>query len=102
PEVLERTGDACLPVCADDVVTGCVGCPEHGSQQFVLALAAVERQYQGLGDGDGAVEGARVAPGFEEVRLRDVPVAQEAGLVAVKAEVSAEGSLGQRGRELEV
>ena len=50
----------------------------------------MERRDERLLDRDRAVVGADVAPRFEVVRFVDVPLAQHAGLVLVRAEVQAE------------
>ena len=54
------------------------------------ALAAVERRNQRLNDADRSVVGASIAPGFEFVRLIDVPLAKFGGFVLIKAEMHAQ------------
>jgi hypothetical protein len=75
------------PVLAHDVVPGPLRAVAHRREELVRGLAAVERRDQRLDDRGGAVVGARVAPGFEEMRFRDLPLAQRRRLIVVEAEV---------------
>ncbi len=50
----------------------------------------VERLDKRLDDGNGAVEGAAVAPGFQKVGLRNMPVAVGGGFILFQAEVDAQ------------
>ncbi len=52
--------------------------------------AKIERQDQRLHDGDGAVVGPGIAPGFQEMRFGNVPLAQFRGLVGVEPHVDAQ------------
>ena len=70
PELLEvRARVLLLPVGANEIVAGRVGLTGEQRDEFDGALAVVKRRNQRLNDADGAVVGARVAPGFEFVRL---------------------------------
>ena len=60
------------------------------SQQFNRRLPAVKRLDHRLHGRVNAVVGKRVAPGFEKMRLRNVPCAQPRGLVAIEAQVDAQ------------
>ena len=79
-----------LPVGADEVV------PVASRFSMIPATTSIAERvpYSGEISGcwidDGAVERAQVAPRFEVVRLRQVPVAAEARLVVVRAEVDRE------------
>ena len=72
-----------------DVVRGALRPIAHRGQHFVRRLAAVERRDERLHDRDSAVVAARVAPRLQEVRLRNLPVAQRRRLVVVEAQVDA-------------
>ena len=79
------------PVAFDDFVRA--ACPARRSASAELRLrraAVVERLDQRLLDGDRAIEGARVAPGFQVMRLRQVPLADFGSLVLVQAQVRAQ------------
>ena len=89
------------PVLADEVVTRTLAFGQR-RQHFVRRLAAVERRDQRLHDAHRAVVGAHVAPRFEEVRFRNVPVTERRGLVLVETEVRAHGDLLQRLVELQI
>ena len=73
------------PELAHQVVAGALGRFAERGEHFVRRLAAVERRDQRLHDRHRAVVGADVAPRLEEVRFRDVPVAERGGLVLVAA-----------------
>src|SRR6185436_19518857 len=57
----------------DEVVAGTVLAARQQADQLDRALRAVERQDQRLHHAQRAAARARVAPGLEEVRARDVP-----------------------------
>ena len=88
-----RAGLLLLPVRARRVVSGGVGLAREQRDEFVRALAVIQRSNQRLNDADCAVVCAGIAPGFELVRLVDVPVAEFGGLVLVEAVVHAQRNL---------
>jgi hypothetical protein len=103
PGVLEAgAGQHPVPVVFDDVVARLLGLIRERREQLVGRLAAEEWRDERLQDRDGAVVRARVAPGLERVRRRDVPVAEARGLVVVEAEVDAQIDLAERLHEAEV
>ena len=51
------------------------------------SLAAIERHDQRLDDADRAIVGARIAPGLQIVRLRDVPVAPAGGFIRIEPQM---------------
>ena len=75
-----------LPVCLDEIASCEAGLSSQDGDDFMGALAAVERLNQRLNDADRAVVGAGIAPGFEIVRFGNVPLAKLGGLVAMRAE----------------
>ena len=108
PEVgrrLERFGPAAddrLERLADDLVGVRGPQPEHAGEDFGVREAAVQRGDQRLGDGDGPVGEAGVAPAFQRVCGGDVPAAQQARLVAVLGDVAGGLHLRQRRGEVRV
>ena len=78
------------PEVAHDVVAGALWTIAHGRQKLVRRLAAVQRRDERLHDRRGPVEGARVAPALEKMRLGDVPLAQRRRLVVVQAQLNTE------------
>ena len=68
-------------------------CPESSATSSCGALAVVKRSDQRLNDTDRAVIGAGIAPGFELVRLIDVPLAEFRGFVLVEPEVHTQRDL---------
>ena len=91
PEGVEvGAGMLLLPVGLHDFVAAGVGLPGEHRHQLVRALAVVQRRDQRLHDAHRAVVGARVAPGFEIVRLVHVPLAEFGGLVLIEPEMHAE------------
>ena len=92
PERVEiGAGVLFLPVGLNEIVSGCGGVSGEDGDDFVGALAVVERLDQRLNDADGAVVGAGIAPGFEIVSFGNVPLAEFAGLVAMGAEINFRG-----------
>ena len=53
-------------------------------QQLQLGAALIERLDQGLTQARAALEGAGIAPGFQLVRKRHVPVAEPRGLIGIQ------------------
>ena len=102
PCALELSGELVFPIVADDLVRAALGLVGQRREDLVGGLTGVERRDQRLHDRSGPVEGARVAPGLEEVRFRDVPVAERGGLVLVRAEMDPETDLVERARERNV
>ena len=77
PELLEIGASVLLlPVGTDQIVSRGIGLPGEQCDKFMGALAVVERSDQRLNDTDRAVIGAGIAPGFELMRLIDVPLAE--------------------------
>ena len=91
PEGVEiGAGVLLLPVGLHDFVAArCRPAGEHGDQ-FVRALAVVERRDQRLHDAHRAVVGAGIAPGLQIVRFVHVPLAEFRGFVLIKPEMHAE------------
>ncbi len=90
PELVEGRGvlqaAALLPVGAEDVGARLPRLLGHERADHLVGRpSAVERRDQRLNDGDDAVGRARVAPRFQVVRGRDVPLAERRGLVPVQA-----------------
>src|SRR5207248_6950597 len=82
-----------LPELANEVVARPLRPVAHRGEHFVRALAAVERGDQRLDDRRCAVVRARVAPRLQEMRFRNLPVAQLRRLVVVQAQMRAKLSL---------
>ena len=78
------------PIAFDDVVSARFRRVEEHLQHLVSGAAVVERLDERLLDGDRAIESARVAPAFQIVRLRQMPLADLGGLVLVEAQVRAD------------
>ena len=105
PDGLEIAGERLpLPVVADDLQAGSVRLAQEHREHLVRRPPLVQGGDQRLLDRGRPVERPDVAPGLEEVRLRDVPVAELRGLVLVQAEVDPQADLvaRERGREVEV
>jgi hypothetical protein len=75
------------PEAANEVVAGAERAVGKRRNHVVGRMSVVERRDQRLDDRDGPVLGSDVAPRFEEMRLRNVPVRQRGGLVVVEPEV---------------
>ncbi len=90
-----------LPEALDDLERG-LGLAGERGDHFVRRTALVERLDQRLAHRHRAVGGAGVAPRLEVVRLRDVPLAVDGGLVAVQAEMDGERHLAHGRRELQI
>lgn len=69
---------------SDDFEGGAWVAGEDG-EDFDGAFCIEDGFDKGLGDGDGAVEGADVAPGFEVMRRRNMPCAELCGFVFVES-----------------
>ena len=72
------------PVVLDDRVAAASGC-DVNAPALRTPTSLVQRRDERLDDRHGAVVRARVAPAFERMRVRNVPVAQVRGLVGVEA-----------------
>ena len=81
------------PVAFDDFVTAQLRRVQKHLQHLVRGAAVVERLDERLLDGNRAIEGARVAPTFQVMRLGQTPLADFGGLVLVKAQVRAHAGL---------
>src|SRR5207248_4604732 len=75
------------PEFADDVVRGSFRAIAQRREDFVRRAAAVERSDERLHDRNGALVRARVAPRFEKVGFRNVPVTQGRRLIVVLREM---------------
>src|ERR1019366_5018345 len=73
------------PIAFDDLVGAGIGRAGERLQNLAGGAAAVERLDERLLDGDGAVEGAGVAPGFQVMRFGQEPLADRRGFVFVLA-----------------
>src|ERR1035437_3831112 len=85
-EGVEALGMLLLPVRFDEVEALRRGLSEGRGEHFECGLPAVQRFDERLEDCHGAVEGARVAPGLELVRLVHVPRTVLARLVALEGQ----------------
>ena len=102
PRRLEVAGHPGLPGRAHELVARLLRLVGEGREEFVGGLAAVERRDQRLHDRRGAVERERVAPGFQEVRLGDVPLTLFGGLVVLEREMHPPDDLRQSRPETDV
>ncbi len=94
PELLEVcAGVLFLPIGAQQIVTGRIRLAGEQRHEFQRALAAVEGRNQRLNDADRSIVSAGVAPGFEFVRLIDVPLTKFCGFVLIKPEMNAKRNL---------
>ena len=57
------------------------------SSTLQISVGIVHRIDHGLQDADRAIDSPHIAPVFEEMRLRNVPVAQDRSFVKVRADV---------------
>ncbi len=94
PELLEiPCADVMLPMLppggADAFIAGRHLIVRQYRQHLVSRAALVKRLDQRLGDGGGAVEGTRVAPGFQVMRFGQMPVALPRRLILKKAQMNA-------------
>ena len=86
PECFEvSTGLLFLPVTAHQIVASRISLPGEQGDEFVRAFAVVKGSDQRLNDADRSVICAGIAPGFEFMRLIDVPVRQIGGFILVEA-----------------
>ena len=102
PGRFEVGAQARLPCLADEIVRRDVQTTRQGQQHFVHRARVVKRFDERLHDAQRAVEGAGVAPALQEMRFRDVPLAQLGGLVGVQAEVHAPLHAAQHRPEVQV
>ena len=87
PEGVEVSASVLLlPVGLNEIMPCETGLARKNGDDFVRALAAIERLDERLNDADRSVVGAGIAPGFKIVRFRNVPLAKLGGLVAMRAE----------------
>ena len=91
-----------LPICLHRIVRGLICRVIQDIDDFVRSLASIERHDQRLDDTDSSIVGARIAPGFKIVRLRNVPVAPCRGLIRIKPQVCPELHLLESVEEIEV
>ena len=66
------------------------------------AVAAIHGRNHGLDDGDGSVAGARIGPALQVMRLVDVPDADSARLIHMRAEMNCVGDLVECSLELQI
>ena len=85
-----------------EIVSRFCGLPVEHGQKIDFGFSAVERRDQRLDHRDRAVIAPRVAPGFQFVRLRNVPVAQRRGFVFIQPEARAERHLRQNFLEAQI
>ena len=81
-EILRST--LLFPVIPHDVVARSPRLARQRRNNFMRGATAVQWRNQRLNDRYRAVVSAHVAPGFQIVRLRDVPMTQGRGLVFVQ------------------
>ena len=81
------------PVCAQDIAAVQFLLAGEHLQDLEGRAAVVQGLDEGLLQGDGSIEGARVAPRLQVVRLRQTPLAELRGFVVVEAEVDAQARL---------
>ena len=91
-----------LPVLSNDFVGRAFRPVAQRGDHFVGGSAAVERCDQRLNDRRGAVVAAHIAPLFEEVRFRNLPMTQRRRLIVVQPESNAQLHFVERRREVEV
>ena len=65
-------------------------------------LATIQRRDQRLNDARRSVSGARIAPRFQVMRFRNMPVAQRRGFIVVEAEMDAQSHFPKTRTELQV
>src|SRR2546422_4811 len=79
------------PIGACDRVAGTFRLIDENGKNLGSCLAVMQRSDERLNDRHGAVMGTNVAPGFEEVSFRNMPMAQGTRLVVIEPEVDAKG-----------
>ena len=79
-----------IPKIVDDVVIAATRRRNHRVQNFVRGFSGVKRQNQRLNNGSRSVKCARVAPRFQKMILRNVPVAQRGRFVHVRTQMNFE------------
>ncbi len=84
------------------IVAGLGGLPVQQGQEIDFRFSAVERSDQRLNHRCRAVKTARVSPGFQFVRLRNVPVAQRRCFVFINTQAHAERHLRQNCFEVQI
>ena len=77
-----------LPISLNQIMPSDFGLSGQERNHLASALPAVEWLDERLDNTDGAVVSARVTPGFEIMRLVDVPMAEFCGLVLVHTEMN--------------
>src|SRR5260370_41190915 len=85
-----RAGVLFLPVSARQIISRCVGLAIQQRDKFQRALAVVEWSNQGLDDARSSIVGAGIAPRFEFMRSRNVPLAKLGSLVLIEAVMHAQ------------
>ena len=88
------------PVVLHDVVGRAARLAEHHGEDLVRGAPVIKRRDQRLDDAHGAVVSARIAPGFEVMSFRNVPVAELRGLVVLQAEMNSQADLEQAGKQI--
>src|SRR2546423_8033052 len=78
------------PVSTDDLIPRRDALPCECGEQLMRRAPLIERRDQRLHDRRGAVEGPRIAPRLQIMRLGQMPVALPRGLVLVQAEADAQ------------
>src|SRR5437868_8590284 len=91
-----------LPVVAHDVVSGSAICARDLGQELVRRMTTVQGGDARLLDRYRAIEGADVAPRFEHVRGRQMPVAARGCLIVIQAQMRLERYASQRCFEIEI
>ena len=79
-----------LPIAADNIMPGRPRLSSQHRQDFMRRLAVIQRCYKRLDNTQRAVIGTCIAPRLQEVRFRNVPMAEFGGFVLVKAEVNSQ------------
>ncbi len=107
PEILELLvalfrRPLALPVIAHNIVRRNSRLPRQHSQHLVHRFAVIERRNQRLHDPDSSVIPPRIAPRFQEMRLRNVPVAKLRRLIAIKPKMNPQRNFPELLREIHV
>ncbi len=102
PAGLKIALDVVLLGSANGLVGADFGIIEQGLENFVRALATIERIDHRLHDRDCTVIGAGIGPRLEIMRSGDMPMREMAGLVVVRAEMRNDLRFGKGVGEAEV